>query len=191
MKKLIKKLILVTGMPGSGKSVVREVAEELGMPVLIMGDVIREEVKKRGLKEEAKSYEFVMRDIRSKLGDQIVAKMVAKKLEPIKTDIVFIDGVRSLEEVRYFKTMAKHAHILALLSPFQTRLRRLSSRNRSGDPKNEEELEERDKAELKLGLGDVIAKADYYLVNDDRPKDVFKEDAKKAIISLMRINQIG
>jgi len=185
---LIKKLILVTGMPGSGKSVVREIVNELGIPVLIMGDIIREEVKRRGLKEEAKSYEFVMRDIREKLSDQIVAERTAQKLNHIKADIAFIDGVRSLEEVRYFRKIAKDVHVLALLSPFRIRLRRLSSRKRLGDPKTEKELEERDEAESKLGLGEVIAKADSYIVNDDRPLEVFKEDLRKTIIRLMKSN---
>ncbi|MCP8316992.1 MAG: AAA family ATPase [archaeon] len=183
---MIKRLILVTGMPGSGKSVVREIANELGISILIMGDVIREEVKSRGLKEEAKSYEFVMRDIRAKLSDRIVAERTAKKLNYIKADIAFIDGVRSLEEVRYFRKIAEDVHVLALLSPFRIRLKRLSSRKRSGDPKTEKELEERDEAELKLGLGDVIAKADSYIVNDDRPIEVFKEDLRKTMIRLMK-----
>jgi len=178
-------------MPGSGKSAAREIAKELGIPVLIMGDVIREEVKKRGLKEEAKSYESVMRDIRAKLSDQIVAERTAKKLNHIKEDIVFIDGIRSLEEVRYFRKITEDVHVLALLSPFRIRLKRLSSRKRLGDPKTEKELEERDEAELKIGLGDVIAKADSYIINDDRPIEVFKEDLRKTIIRLMKSNQIN
>lgn len=188
MRKMIKKLILVTGMPGSGKSIVREIAEELGIPVIVMGDVIREEVKRRGLKEEAKNYELVMKDIRAKLGDQIVAKITAKKIELIKADIVFIDGVRSLKEVKYFKEIANNVLTIALLSPFRTRLKRLLLRNRLGDPKNEKELDERDMEELELGLGDVIAKADYYIINDDKPKDIFKEDVRRAIIHLIEIN---
>ena len=41
------KIIGVTGMPGSGKSVVSRVAESLGMKVVKMGDVIREEAQHR------------------------------------------------------------------------------------------------------------------------------------------------
>ena len=41
------KVIGVTGMPGSGKSVVSRVAEKLGMKVVKMGDVIREEAQQR------------------------------------------------------------------------------------------------------------------------------------------------
>lgn len=183
---MVRKLILVAGMPGSGKSVVREIAEELGIPVLAMGDIIREEVKRRSLKEEAESYNLVMKDIRAKLGVQIVAERIAKKLNEIEADIALIDGVRSLEEVEYFGKIAEDVCILALLCPSQIRLKRLSSRARLGDPKIEKELEERDNAELKLGLGDVIAKADFYLLNYDRSKDFFKEDAKKTLIHLLK-----
>ncbi|MCP8322507.1 MAG: hypothetical protein H3Z52_16445 [archaeon] len=57
-----------------------------------------------------------------------------------------------------------------------------------GDPKTEKELEKRDEAELKLGLGEVIAKADSYIVNDDRAIDIFKEDVRKTIIHLVKSN---
>ncbi|MCP8305635.1 MAG: AAA family ATPase [archaeon] len=181
---MVRKLILVAGMPGSGKSVVKEVAEELSIPVLNMGDVIREEVKRRELKEEVKSYGFVMKDVRARLGDQIVAERTVKNLNRIKANVVCIDGVRSLEEVRYFK-MFSEVKVLALLSPFKIRLQRLSMRNRPDDSKIGEELEKRDRAELELGLGEVIAMADSYIINDDRPLSEFKERVKAKLTLLM------
>ncbi len=45
-----KKLVVcLGGMPGAGKSLVVEIAQELGYSIITMGDVIREETKKRGL----------------------------------------------------------------------------------------------------------------------------------------------
>ena len=41
------KVIGVTGLPGSGKSVVSRIAKKLDIPIVRMGDVIREEAKKR------------------------------------------------------------------------------------------------------------------------------------------------
>ena len=52
--------------------------------------------------------------------------------------------------------------------------------------KTETELEERDKTELKVGIGDVIAKADYYLLNDERPIDDFKIDIRRTIIRFIQ-----
>ena len=40
----------ISGLPGSGKSLVSEIAAKKGAAVVSMGDIIREEAKKRGEK---------------------------------------------------------------------------------------------------------------------------------------------
>ncbi|WP_243674686.1 AAA family ATPase [Vulcanisaeta distributa] len=40
---------MITGLPGSGKTIVSDVARELGLPVVTMGDIIREEAVKSGI----------------------------------------------------------------------------------------------------------------------------------------------
>ncbi|RLG89968.1 MAG: dephospho-CoA kinase, partial [Thermoprotei archaeon] len=40
------KIILIAGMPGSGKSIVAKAARDLGLKVYNMGDVVREYTKK-------------------------------------------------------------------------------------------------------------------------------------------------
>src|SRR4030067_193709 len=44
-----KAVLALTGMPGSGKSLVVNIAREKGYEIIIMGDIIREETRKRGL----------------------------------------------------------------------------------------------------------------------------------------------
>ena len=44
-----KFVVGLTGMPGSGKSLVVKIAQELGYEVIVMGDVVRKEAKKRGI----------------------------------------------------------------------------------------------------------------------------------------------
>ncbi len=46
------RLIGVVGLPGSGKSEFSRCAAELGIPVLVMGDVIRRVAAERGLSAE-------------------------------------------------------------------------------------------------------------------------------------------
>ncbi|HEX59524.1 MAG TPA: hypothetical protein ENF26_05205, partial [Methanomicrobia archaeon] len=43
------KIIAFVGAPASGKTEAANVARELGIPVISMGDVIREELRRRGL----------------------------------------------------------------------------------------------------------------------------------------------
>ncbi|MHA2360535.1 MAG: AAA family ATPase, partial [Candidatus Thorarchaeota archaeon] len=37
------KLIIITGMPGAGKSEIADAFRDAGHPVIVMGDVVREE----------------------------------------------------------------------------------------------------------------------------------------------------
>ena len=42
------KLVLVTGMPGAGKSVIAQAFQEVGCPIIVMGNVIREQARLHG-----------------------------------------------------------------------------------------------------------------------------------------------
>jgi len=46
---MIRLIFCITGMPGSGKSLVADAAKQLGFRVVSMGDVIREEAERRGV----------------------------------------------------------------------------------------------------------------------------------------------
>ena len=50
------KIMGISGMPGSGKSFISDIATERGAIIVSMGDIVREEAKKRGesSKETAK-----------------------------------------------------------------------------------------------------------------------------------------
>ncbi len=43
------KVIGIVGMPASGKGEASRIARDLGIPVVVMGDAIRERVKEAGL----------------------------------------------------------------------------------------------------------------------------------------------
>ncbi|MFW9927462.1 MAG: AAA family ATPase, partial [Candidatus Thorarchaeota archaeon] len=60
------KLIIVTGMPGAGKSGIAEAFHDAGFPVIVMGDVIRKETKKRGLEPNPENTKKVMLELREK-----------------------------------------------------------------------------------------------------------------------------
>ena len=59
-----KLVVGLAGMPGSGKSLVVETAQQEGYAVVVMGDVIREETQKRGLKLNPKNMGKVMLELR-------------------------------------------------------------------------------------------------------------------------------
>jgi len=161
-----KVVIGVAGMPGAGKATVKTTAQSMGCSVVVMGDEIREETQRRGLEPTPKNIGKIMLLLREEEGAATVAKRCIPKIENAKSDIVLVDGVRSLNEVDEFKKRFRDSALIAVHSSPETRFQRLSKRKRSDDPKGWDVFCQRDLRELSVGQGDVIAVADYMIVNE-------------------------
>lgn len=177
-----KIIVGLAGMPGSGKSLVVDAATEMGYGVVIMGDVIREETQKRGLELNPKNIGRVMLELRKMGGASVVADRCITKLEQLESEKVIVDGVRSLSEVAAFKKRFPHFSLIAVYASPETRFNRIYRRQRSDDPERWELFNERDVRELGVGLGDVIAMAEYLVVNEQgKGKTNTKVAAKRFI----------
>jgi dephospho-CoA kinase len=161
-----KVVVGVAGMPGSGKDVFRRAVQRMGYPVVIMGDVVREEVKQRNLEPTPENLGKTMLNLRELDGPAAVAKRCIPKLKKATEKLVAIDGIRSLAEVEEFKKHFPNFIIVAIHSFPETRYKRLFRRRRSDDPTNWETFMERDQRELGIGMGAVIAAADHTIVNE-------------------------
>ena len=160
-----KRIIGIVGMPGSGKGIVNTVGKAIGLPVVVMGDVVREETAKRGLESTPKNMRKIMLEIRHVEGPAVVAKRCIPKIQESSTDVVVVEGVRSLDEVEEFKKSFNFTLVSVLASP-KTRFRRLYKRRRTDDPASWRVFLERDQVELEVGVGSAIAMADYAIINE-------------------------
>ncbi|MBO3832350.1 MAG: nucleoside monophosphate kinase [Candidatus Brockarchaeota archaeon] len=181
----MKQLILISGMPGSGKTTVAKLIGEHGFTVVSMGDAVREEAESRGVGRDIVSMSRFMVKLRKELGDDAVARLVEKKIEKSDSKIIVVDGLRSLREAEYFKSKGYFITRIAVLAPASLRYNRLSNRGRSDDPETLRELEERDRVELSVGIGEVLALSDVYIVNDVSLKELEEavESKLKEILS--------
>ena len=160
-----QKIIAVVGMPGSGKAIVSRVASSRGIPVLVCGDVVREETKRRGLAPTPENTGKVMLAIRQEEGPAVVAKSLILKIASSNAPLVVVEGVRSMAEVEALRRNHMVVVVAVHASP-KTRYERLAARGRSDDPKSWEEFADRDARELGVGIGDVIALAQEMLINE-------------------------
>jgi dephospho-CoA kinase len=174
-----KVLILVTGLPGSGKSIVSEVAREKGIPVLIMGDIVREEAVKRGIELLPENLSLVANDLREKYGRAAIALLTMEKIrrQHSSEPVILIDGVRSLDEVAVFEEMGEICIIAVHASPSR-RFERIRKRGRPGDPTEWNQFLDRDLVELSWGIGNVIALADYIVVNESSKAEALTQSRK-------------
>jgi dephospho-CoA kinase len=164
MKKRI--VVGVAGMPGSGKGTVREIVQKMGYSTVVMGDEIREEAKRRKLKPTPENLGMLMLKLRKEEGQAAVAKRCIPKMEKANEKVVIVEGIRSLHEVDEFKKHFPNFTLIAIHASPETRFRRLFQRKRSDDPKVWETFMERDLREFSVGIGGIIATADYMIVNE-------------------------
>ncbi len=173
---MIKKIVLgITGMPGSGKDTVREIVAELGFPLVVMGDEVRAETRKMNLDLTPENLGKVMLQVRVEEGPEVLARRCVPKVKASVSSVVVVDGVRSMHEVREFRKEFPGFKIFAIHASPKTRFKRLLKRNRSDDPKDWETFIERDQRELGVGIGEVIASADYMIINEGTREQLRKE----------------
>jgi dephospho-CoA kinase len=172
-----KLVIGLTGMPGSGKSLVVETASELGYDIVVMGDVIRQETLSQGLELTPQNVGKVMLQLRQEGGNYVIAQKCIPKIEEQASPKVLVDGLRSLFETDIFKEHFTRFSLFAVHAPPETRFNRLLRRARSDDPPNWGVFHERDMRELSVGLGNVIAMSEKILVNDNSVEQ-FKAQAR-------------
>src|SRR4030067_2800851 len=130
-----KIVVGVAGMPGAGKAVVSRVANEKDYALVIMGDVIREKTKRRGLEPPPENIGKIMLKLREEEGPTVVAKKCIPKIANASTDVVLVDGIRSLIEVQEFKRSFPQFVLIAVHSSPETRFGRLFRRKRRDDPR--------------------------------------------------------
>lgn len=155
----------ISGMPGSGKSVVSDMADERGAIIVSMGDIIRKEAKKRG--ETTKQ---TATNLRKEFGDDIVSELTIKEIKKLeetqKDNLIIIEGIRSLHEVEMFKENFENFFILSIFANPKLRFERLKLRMREDDSQDYEGFHARDLQELGFGIGDVISLSDRIIVNE-------------------------
>lgn len=164
------RIIAFVGMPASGKSEASNVAKEMGIPVVTMGDVIRREVTLRGA--DPADGGKIADELRKTEGMDAIAKrcmvMIREKMEETPSDVFVIDGVRGIAEVDYFKKHLGDGFILvsiAIDSPVEERFDRIVARKREDDMDNIDQLKERDAREIGWGMGEAIAASDRIIEN--------------------------
>jgi len=164
-------------MPGSGKTTFKSVAERLGFKIIRMGRVfINELCKEYNIQPtDAKSIREHMTLIRKERGEDVVAKYCLPYVNEDASNKIFIEGVRSLAETRYFQENLDGAKVVlvGLWSSTRTRRERLLKRIKEGREcgdqdidKSLKDIKDRDVIELRSGVGHALAMSDYLIINE-------------------------
>jgi len=176
------RVIGTVGLPGSGKGEAAAVAREVGVPVVTMGDVIREACRDRGL-DPAEHHGDVARALREEEGPAAIAQRSLPTIEAAleESDAVLVDGLRSDVELDRFREAFGDAfRLVSVEAPFETRADRLLDRARDDTDLDRESLREREERELGFGMGEVMDRADVEIRNTDT-LDAYRERIRAVI----------
>jgi dephospho-CoA kinase len=176
-------IICVTGMPGAGKSTVATILQQNGFSIITMGDVVREEAKRRNLELTDSNLGNLMLELRKDLGPAAIAHLILKKMgrETNIIDDMVIDGIRGVEEVRRLESIG-HVKVLAVHASTNTRYNHIKQRGRSDVPLDNNDFESRDKRELDIGISEAIALADEVVSNNN----LTKEELKHRVLAIVQ-----
>ena len=168
------KVIAFVGMPGSGKGTCTTyLLEKYGWPVVHFGNMLYEEVQRRGL-DNVKDETFVQKDMRDKEGLAVLAKHVLRKARAYFQEgnpIVVLDGLYTWSEYKYLEQeLGKNLIVIAIAASKITRRQRVLDRKDNHRSYTLEQLIKREIGEIEnIEKGGPIAYADYTIVNDADP----------------------
>ena len=160
------KVIGVVGLPASGKGEFSKIAADAGIPVIVMGDMIRAAVKKAGLEPNDANFGATANRLRAENGMDAIAALCVPEINSQTAPLVLVDGIRGDAEVRLFRKHYSTFTLISIDSSFEKRLERIRARGRSDDFDLPESLRTRDEREMNWGLMNALAQADINIKNE-------------------------
>jgi len=168
-------ILAIVGMTGSGKSEVSGHLRSLGFPVIRFGQIVVDEIARRGWELNPKNERTVREELRVAEGMDVCARRslptIRKALEG--SLLVVIDGLYSWSEYKTLRAeLGENLILLLVYTSKEKRYHRLKVRPER--PLTFQEAQERDITEIEnVEKGGPIAFADYALLNDGTKAELF------------------
>ena len=170
-------IIGLVGMPASGKTVVADyLAKKPGAMRIHLGDFIWDFLAKRGVKPSTEMGLMASLYLWAEYGDIPIADWAFKQIQKTKGKrLIIVDSFRTIDEAQLFQTrFGDKFHMIAVLASPSIRLKREQFRKRFGTF-SKLEFRMRDREELRLGVGDLIASSSHYIDANTSIQNVKKQ----------------
>ncbi|MCC6020341.1 MAG: AAA family ATPase [Thermoproteaceae archaeon] len=165
------RVIAVAGLPGSGKTTVAKILERYGYAYYCLGDIVRERAQELGVPPDKAAVLSRLRE-----GRRALAAALLKRVG--SSERIVIDGVRSPEELEALEEALGSVTLVYVVASRRTRYQRLAGRGRGDDPASLSQFLMRDLRELKFGLADLLARADYVVLNEGKSLEELEAEVR-------------
>jgi dephospho-CoA kinase len=169
------KLIGLTGTNGAGKGEAAAFFKTRGYAYTSLSDILREELRERGLETTRDNLIQIGNELREKFGPDVLARRTMARV----TGPTVIDSIRNTREVALFRTQ-KDFILLAFDAPIEVRFGRVADRGRNESAATLEEFREKEDEERAGGeaaqqLEACMAAADHCIWNDGTLEDLHRK----------------
>jgi dephospho-CoA kinase len=162
----------LTGTNGAGKGTVASILTGFGYAYHSLSDILREELRARGLESGRDNLIRVGNELRDRFGPDILARRTWDRIKGASV----IDSIRNAKEIEFFRSREGFI-LIAVDAPIEIRFRRARARGRDESAatleefrrKEEEEMAGNDSAQQ---LARCMALADRLIVNDGTVEDL-------------------
>ncbi len=173
------KLILLVGLRASGKTTFMDIAKLYGISVYEMSYFFFKEMRDKGIEITQDNIRRFQVEERKRRGNDVFARIAWQSISLDNPPIAVVSGIRSMDEVIFFSKKGETL-IVEIRSDDKVRYERVKQRNRPTDPKTFDEFVAREKADIAVGLHDVIRSADITIENNGSV-DEFERKVKRFI----------
>ena len=180
-----KKIIIgLVGESGSGKDTVADyLRDKHGAILMRFADPLRETLSlyvEDFSREDLQWFSFALRN---RFGNKVLSEALRKKISPIREGIVFINGMRVLEDYDFVKSFP-NSYVVYVTLDQKLRWQRIYNRKEKSDDKvSFEKFQEMEKAEIEVNIPKIGEKADFRVENTGTKEELFAK-VDEIILSL-------
>ena len=169
-------IVGLCGFAGAGKGAVAEYLRSKGWSHYSVKQVVVDELVAHGMDSNRDNLITMANSMRSQFGNDVLVQRIIKKL-PADVNAI-VESIRNPDEIVALRARGDFV-LMAVDAPTQSRLQRLVTRARPGDPmtmealKRLDEREEKDPSKSGIRIRECMGMADVLIINDSTLPQIF------------------
>lgn len=174
---MAKKIIGITGEMVGGKTLAASyLIDKYNAQSYRFSTILRDVADRLDLEQSRTNLASLSTLLRKQFGEDLLAKAVGEDVQKSETDLIVIDGVRRLSDIKYLQGLPEFV-LVYIDADMQIRYSRITRRNENADDttKTFEEFIEDNNAEAEQEITELKKYAKQIIENEGSLEDFYKE----------------
>ncbi len=170
-----KIIIGLVGPIACGKEVIKKyLAEKYRAKYCRFSDSLRDVVRRLDIEESRENLQDLSTMLRQRFGEDLLAKAVILSVSKLDSDVVVVDGIRRMADIRYLNGLPNF-HLIKVEADPKIRYERAKSRNENVGDKDKtfEEFLADEKKESEQEIPIVMANAKISIANEGNLEELY------------------